>query len=448
MKNTLLSFIFLNLIFFTNYKIIAQPIGLKWTEKMNMYEVNVRQYTAEGTFKAFQEYLPRLKNMGIKVLWFMPINPISNRDRKGSLGSYYAISNYKDINPEFGRMPDWIALVHEAHTQGFKVLMDWVPSHTGADHSWLYQHKNFYVLDKTGNPTYLYDWKDTRKLNYQNKVMRDSMIEAMKFWVKNTDIDGFRVDVAGEVPDDFWRTAIPEINKIKPLYWLAEADKPSLHEAGFHATYSWREFQFMKKIVEHKNKKYNAKNFYKLLVSINKEFPNYYNRLYFTSNHDENSWNGADFNTMPGSSHAPFALLTATLPNGYPLIYSGQEIPIKRAIKFFDKDQIFSNPNIEYDQLKRFYFYQTLLNIREDSSLTNGNQFLNLKVKNKNILAFIRSYNSYNLLVIVNLNEKDQKFKLKYNFNSLYLYDVFKDKTLKIDNEFEINGWGYKVYKF
>ncbi|MCX8472480.1 MAG: alpha-amylase family glycosyl hydrolase [Sediminibacterium sp.] len=450
---------FLSLIFFSIISIInaqksnsEQPITKKvvpWANKMNVYEVNIRQYTPAGTFKAFQEYLPRLRDMGVKVLWFMPINPISKRDRKGSLGSYYAIENYRTINPEFGTMADWINLVNACHQLGFKVLMDWVPSHTGADHNWLFKHKNFYVLDKKGNPTYLYDWKDTRKLNYENKELCDSMFALMKYWIKYTNIDGYRVDVAGEVPDDFWQKTIPALQKVKPIFMIAEAEKPSMYELGFDATYSWKEYHFMEKIaLQSKKKKYNAKKFFKILKKINSTFPTNYRRMYFTSNHDENSWHGADFSTMPGSSHAPFAVLTQTLPNGFPLIYSGQEIPVKRSIKFFDKDDIFTNPNIDYSELQRFNFYQTLLSLRNDSCFSDAATFTKLNIKNKHILAFLKTNKNFNCLVIVNLSEDDQIFTFKEKFDEILMYDVFEDKQVSIEREFSIGGWGYKVYKF
>ncbi len=452
MKIKIIFWLWATMFYFIVANISAQkptPI-VSWANKMNVYEVNIRQYTPAGTFKAFQEYLPRLRDMGVKVLWFMPIHPISKRDRKGSLGSYYAVENYRTINPEFGTMADWLNLVKTCHQLGFKVLMDWVPSHTGADHDWIFKHKNFYVLDKKGNPTYLYDWKDTRKLNYENKELCDSMLELMKYWIKFANIDGYRVDVAGEVPDDFWRKTIPALQKIKPIFMIAEAEKPSMYEVGFNATYSWKEYHYMEKIAaQTKKKKYTAKKFFKkILKKINNKFPENYRRMYFTSNHDENSWHGADFNTMPGSIHAPFAVLTQTLPNGFPLIYSGQELPIKRSIKFFDKDEIFNNPSLDYYDLQRFNFYQTLLSLRNDSSFSDAATFTKLKIRNKHILAFVKTNKNFNCLVIVNLSEEDQTFTFKERFDEILMYDVFEDRQVSIEKEFTIGGWGYKIYKF
>src|SRR5947209_1010843 len=179
-----------------------------WSERSNIYEVNVRQYSKEGTFKEFEKNLYRLKKMGVEILWFMPINPISKKDRKGLLGSYYAVADYTEVNPEFGTIADFRQLVNKAHSLGFKVIIDWVPNHTGADNRWLIAHPDFYVKDDKGNPVSPYDWTDTRKLNYKNPEMADSMINAMKYWIREASIDGFRCDVAGDVPADFWTRCI------------------------------------------------------------------------------------------------------------------------------------------------------------------------------------------------------------------------------------------------
>ena len=210
-----------------------------WIMQGNIYEVNVRQYTPEGTFKAFEKSLDRLKNMGVQTLWFMPINPISKVDRKGALGSYYAVSDYTKINPEFGNMDDWKQLVNDAHSKGFKVLIDWVPNHTGADHYWLTTHSDFYVKDITGKPKMEFDWTDTRKLDYHNPEMVDSMIADMKFWLTESNIDGFRCDHADGPTLEFWKKCIPELKRGRNLFMLAEVDAPEYITAGFDAIYPW-----------------------------------------------------------------------------------------------------------------------------------------------------------------------------------------------------------------
>ncbi|WP_315821941.1 alpha-amylase family glycosyl hydrolase [Paraflavitalea speifideaquila] len=221
--------------------------GPDWIKQSNVYEVNVRQFTPQGTFKAFGDHLRRLKIMGVDILWFMPVTPISKLDRKGTLGSYYAVADYKAINPEFGTMDDFKQLVQIAQANGFKVIVDWVANHTGADHPWLTSHPDFYNRDSTGKAKYAFDWSDTRDLNFDNKEMRDSMIAAMKYWIQETNIDGFRCDVAGEVPTDFWKDCIRQLRQVKNVFMLAEGDKGELHTAGFDASYPWDMFQTMKK---------------------------------------------------------------------------------------------------------------------------------------------------------------------------------------------------------
>ncbi len=336
-----------------------------WIMQGNIYEVNIRQYTPEGTFKAFSASLPRLKEMGVQTLWFMPVNPISKVDRKGALGSYYAVSDYYGINPEYGTMDDFKSLVKQAKTMGFKVLIDWVPNHTGADHYWLKTNPDFYVTDSTGKAISQFDWSDTRKLNYKNPVMADSMIQTMKYWLTETGIDGFRVDVAWGLPDEFWQKCIPELKKVNPnLFMLAEADGPQYHKDGFDASYPWTIFHMMNKIAAGERPAFALDS---VITAMDTTYPASALRLYFTSNHDENSWNKADYATMPGPKHAPFAVLTQTLARSVPLVYSGQEEPFLDSISFFYKD------TISFGKFQRAPFYKTLLELRKSTPALAAN---------------------------------------------------------------------------
>ncbi len=219
-----------------------------WILQGNVYEVNVRQYTEEGTLNAFAKHLDRLKEMGVQTIWFMPINPISKEARKGSLGSYYAVSDYYSVNPEFGTMEDFKNMVKAIHERDMKVIIDWVPNHTGADHKWITTHPDFYVKDSTGKPAVAFDWADVRQLDYKNTVMQDSMINSMKWWISETGIDGFRVDVAWNVPASFWKKCIPEIKSSGDKFMLAEGDSSYLAKSGFDAVYPWHMFKMMCKV--------------------------------------------------------------------------------------------------------------------------------------------------------------------------------------------------------
>ncbi len=404
----------------------------------NIYEVNIRQYTKEGTFIAFAKHLPRLQKMGVQTIWFMPIQPISKFGRKGSLGSYYAVASYTDINPEFGTLADFNATVDQAHALGMKVLIDYVPNHSGADHPWLTTHPDFYETDSTGKPTYTADWSDTRELNFNNLVMQDSMINTMKYWLNATKIDGFRVDVAWGVPYSFWDKCIPALKKLRNIYLLAEADDAKLHELGFDATYSWKEFHVLNDIAAGKK---DILSLDTVLQNINKEFIKGAQRLYFTSNHDENSWNKADYATMPGAIHAPFAVFTQTYDRTMPLIYSGQEEPVLRPLAFFEKD------SIEFKNYERANFYTTLLKLRKSNSAFADNaNFKRLKVNLPNkIMAYERSNGRDKVVVVLNLSNQPQQAIVEDIEPGFYV-DGFTGQNPKDIRYIQMKAWGYQVF--
>ncbi len=414
-----------------------------WALQSNIYEVNIRQYTREGTFNAFAAALPRLKAMGVQILWFMPITPISITDRKGKLGSYYAVQDYTAINPEFGNMQDWKNLVTRAHQLGFKVLTDWVANHTGADNVWLNRHPDFYTKGKDGKPVPAFDWTDTRDLNYDNKELRDSMIAAMKFWITESDIDGFRCDVAGEVPDDFWKDCISQLRKTKEIFMLAEGDKGSLHRDGFNASYPWDMFATLKKIAMGEK---NALAIDTVLMRQDSSFPAGAIRMYFTSNHDENSWNKADYGTMPGNIHEPFAVLTQTMRNSLPLIYSGQEEPVLDSISFFYK-----NP-IPFGKYKRASFYTTLLLLRASTpALATDASFKRVQVgDDTGLFAFTREKDGHKIAVILNLSNREQTVTINDSTLTGNPKNVFMEvrEPIAAGYSFNLNAWGYEVYNY
>jgi len=411
-----------------------------WIMQGNIYEVNIRQYTPEGTFNAFAPNLQRLKDMGVQTLWFMPINPISKVGRKGVLGSYYASANYNAVNPEFGTMDDWKALVKKCHDMGFKVMIDWVPNHTGADNVWLTTHPDFYVKDSTGKAAVANGWDDTRQLDYKNPVMCDSMINCMKFWLEQSDLDGFRCDYAVGPTKEFWTRCIDSLKKEKNLFMLAEADEPWLHEAGFDATYTWSEFNAMKDVAAGKKP---ATYIDSAIAALDQKFPANALKLYFTSNHDENSWNKADYGTMPGAVHAPFAVLTQTIGRSVPCIYSGQEEPFLDSISFFYKD------TITFGKYARAPFYSTLLHLHSSTPALAANaSFTKLKTSNDSaVYAYVREKDGKKVIVLLNLSKAPVKFTLTNgidgSFKNLF---AAKDETLKKDQAYSLDAWGYAVY--
>lgn len=413
-----------------------------WMMQGNIYEVNVRQYTPEGTFNAFAKHLDRLKAMGVETIWFMPINPISKLDRKGTLGSYYAVSDYTAINPEFGTFDDFKKLVQAIHDKGMKVLIDWVPNHTGADHRWITEHPEFFVKDNSGKAAVAFDWADTRQLDYKNPIMQDSMIAAMKFWVKGTNIDGFRCDVAWNVPASFWNKSIPQLRKMKNLFMLAEGDSTYLPKSGFDAVYPWHMFKMMEKVAK-------GEKTALALDSINKEnemlYPANTIQMYFTSNHDENSWNHADFGTFPGAVHAPFAVFSQTMKNSVPLIYSGQEEPVLRALEFFEKDPI------TFKNFEREKFYKTLLELRKrNEALSANTSFKKVLVGDeKAVYAYVREKGNKKVFVILNFSGIEQSVSLKESSLLGKAYNVFEEKEIFLNaKERKMKPWGYEIYEY
>lgn len=414
-----------------------------WAARGNVYEVNVRQYTPEGTLNAFATHLDRLQKMGVQTLWFMPLNPISKVDRKGSLGSYYAVADYLQVNPEFGTMADWNRLVEDIHRRGMKVIIDWVPNHTGADHRWLTQHPDFFVPNKEGKPAVAFDWADARQLDYRNPVMQDSMIAAMRYWVQRSHIDGFRCDVAWNVPESFWQRCIPQLKQDdQHLFMLAEADSAYVTRAGFHAVYPWHMFKQMEKVAK------GLRDVH-VLDSIYQEQERLYRpgtlQLYFTSNHDENSWNKADYGTFAGPIHAPFAVFTQTMPHGIPLIYSGQEEPVLRAIKFFDKDPM------EFGRYQRADFYRTLLGLRQrNPALTADAAFRKIKAGDERaVYAYTREKAGHRVLVLLNFSAQPQAVSLPDQTLLGPATNVFSGKAEALTTKtWQLPAWGYAVYEY
>ncbi len=341
-----------------------------WTKGSTVYELNVRQFTPEGTFEAAEKYLPIIKNMGIDILWVMPIYPIGELNRKGTLGSYYAIKDYCAVNPEFGTMEDFDKFLADAHDMGFKVILDWVANHTAPDHAWVTEKPaDWYVRDEQGNIVIEYDWTDIAKLNYENQDMRAEMEKCMEFWV-DKGVDGFRCDVAYQVPEDFWKHAISAMKAKNPdLYFLAEGEEPWLHTAGFDATYWWKLHHVMNDIAQGKAGK---KELLDVVNESLKDYPSNAYRLAFITNHDENSWNGTEFERM-GEAWRACMVLSCTLPGAQPLIYTGQELGNRKRFEFFEKDPLPAEHWTNVDNIRNIYgFYFTLLKFYHDHPCVQG----------------------------------------------------------------------------
>lgn len=417
-----------------------------WSKSASIYEVNVRQYTPEGTFKAFEEHLDRLQDLGVDILWFMPITPIGELNRKGSLGSYYSVKDYTEVNPEFGTLEDFKHLVEMIHAHDMYVILDWVANHTAWDHPWTETNPEYYTRDAEGNfvPP-VEDWADVIDLNYDNKDLWEAMTGEMRFWVEEVGVDGFRCDVADMVPTEFWNQAVEELEKIKPVFMLAEAEKPYLHEKAFEMGYGWSFHHLMNDIAKGKSD-VSVLDEYFFQKSPEESFPAGAYKMNFITNHDENSWSGTEFDRL-GEGKEAFAVLTATIP-GMILIYTGQEAGSDKMLSFFEKDQV------EWGQYDYHGFYQTLLYLKgRNKALWNGIAGGEIQRVNTNqddaVFAFIREKDNDQVMVVLNLSGEPAEFTLKGTLHSGTYTEVFSGEvtTFEGNETLSMVPWAYLVFE-
>jgi alpha-amylase len=416
--------------------------SVEWLPQATIYEVNVRQYTNEGTFAAFQKHLPRLKDMGITVLWFMPIHPIGIQNRKESLGSYYSIQDYKAINAEFGDLQDFKNIIAEAHTLGMKVIIDWVANHTSWDHVWFHKHNEYFAKDANGNCFAPYDWSDVVQLNHTNTAQQDAMVDAMAYWVQEVDIDGFRCDMAHLTPLDFWKKARRHCDAIRPLLWLAETQDLPYFEV-FDIIYGW---EWLHKMQDYYNGNTNMEGLWNVIAQYWTDVDKNKFRILFTSNHDENSWQDTEYKRL-GAAAKVFGVLCATLP-GVPLLYNGQEEPLLKALNFFNKDYI------GFENYALATFYKTLFLWRQTNVALAASKQTTFRrlytTANDKMLVFGRTNATNAILVICNLSNDNA---LAFTIQDDALQGIFKningndEKDFSTNKTFFINAWDYACYE-
>ena len=416
-----------------------------WSRNAVIYELNIRQITAEGTFRAAMGQLPRLKQLGVDVLWLMPIYPVGEEARKGSLGSYYSVRDYCDVNSEFGTMEEFDALVAEAHRLGLKVLLDWVANHTSRDAKWLTEAPaDWYERDESGEAKVPWDWSDTAQLNYANRAVWQGQIDAMSFWLREHDVDGFRCDMAMLVPIEFWQVVRFALQQVKSdVFLLAEAEEDNIFSNAFDACYGWRIHHAMCDIAQSKTRVWTLRD---LIYSDARRFPAWAIRMLFTSNHDENSWSGSEFARF-GEAYKAMAAMTFVLPDGLPLIYTGQEFGYDHSFSFFDKD---SMPEMEENEYTKFY--RRLCAIRhEHSALWSGCEGSSFVEINNNapdcLLTFVRESAESRIVVIANLSP----YKVFSDFQTgIYAGEYYDEMTCQPTTLHshcwgDIAPWGFRI---
>ncbi|MDT0558925.1 alpha-amylase family glycosyl hydrolase [Ichthyenterobacterium sp. W332] len=438
-------------------KNVIEPVSKDMMETAIIYEANIRQYSPEGSFDAFTKDIPQLKQLGVKVIWLMPVFPISETKRKATggkfasefpenerkkyLGSYYAVTDFTKINPEFGDIEDFRSLVKTAHENDIYVILDWVPNHTGWDHEWLKSNPEYYTQNENGDVIHPEgtDWTDVADLNYDNKEMRKEMIEDMKHWIINENIDGFRCDVAGSVPTDFWKEAIPQLRAEKDLFMLAEAWEPELLKGNlFDMAYGWDTHHVMNHIAQGKE---NVEAWDKRMETINELYEDDDILMNFVTNHDENSWNGTIKERM-GNGAELFTTLSYVAP-GIPLIYSGMEYDMSHRLKFFEKDSIPKTKGEMWSVLNK------LANLKSRSSALHGGKnaasYTRLENDNKNILSFTRSKNNTSITFLANMSNQQQTVSNmlngKYQDYLTSTMETYDSSTSSIT----LQPWEYKI---
>ena len=438
----------------TEKKLEIAPITTEFAENAVIYEANIRQYSPEGTFNAFTKDIPKLKKLGIKILWLMPIHEIGITNRKAKidssvdeiadsiekkkyLGNPYSVKDYKSINPNFGTKADLQKLINTAHKNGIYVILDWVANHTAWDHAWITQHPEYYTHDKEGNMIAPYGWTDVAELDYNNPDLRNVMFEEMKYWLTTFNIDGFRCDLAAEVPVAFWKKAKAELNKIKPIFMLMQAQKPKLMEV-FDMQYGWESHYIFNEIVKGEK---TAKDFNNLMKKNDSLYQKKDINMNFTSNHDENFWNGTEYERLQNATET-FAALTYLMP-GMPLIYNGQEYDLNKRLRLYEKDTI---PHTIGNMMA---VYEKLGKLKMDNPALNGGKnpasyHRLLTSKENDILAFEREKNGKKVIFIGNLSKVNQSFTIETE-------GVFMDYMFGIKIEFKknqniyFNPWEYKI---
>ena len=435
------------------------------SEKINIknaviYEVNIRQYSEQGTFEEFTKDIPMLKELGVKIIWAMPIFPISKTKRKATggdfayliedkekrdkmLGSYYAVSDYGKINPEFGTIDDFRNLVDTAHENGMYVILDWVPNHTGWDHDWITTNPEYYTQNENGeiidpiNPDSgeSWGWADVADLNYDNKNMRSEMIDEMLYWIKDENIDGFRCDVASAVPLDFWEEAISKIRDEKDVFMLAEAEEPELVKGKrlFDMVYAWERHHIFNEMANEENA---IEIWDKIMEKESERFESDDILMSFVTNHDENSWNGTIRERMGDASEVLTAL--SYLSPGMPLIYSGQEYDLDHRLLFFEKDEIPKTKKIMWPLLQKLGKLK-----KENPALHTGidaSNYKKINVANPEILAFERTKGTDSVIFLGNFSKNSQEMNNIFSGSFNYFNNVIENSEKLV-----FEPWGFKI---
>ena len=419
----------------------------EWSYSAILYEMNIRQFTTEGTFRAASERLPFLRSIGVDAIWLMPIYPIGEEDRKGSLGSYYSIRDYKGVNPEFGSEADLRDFITKAHALGIKILFDWVANHTARDARWISERPvDWYERDSEGRAKVPWDWSDTAKLNYANREVWRGQIDAMRYWVEQFGIDGFRCDMAMLVPIEFWQEASAELHSIKSdIFMLAEAEEDNLFDGAFNMSYQWNIHHIMCDIAKGARRVWDLRN---AMHAERQRYPREAMRLSFTSNHDENSWSGSEQSRF-GRALEVMTAMTFLMPSTMPLIYTGQEVGYDHSFAFFDRDPI---PEELYKEGYATESYRRLADLKHSQraldSGQRGGDVIEIENNAKDcMMTFVREVADSRVVAIVNLSPYTIHADFRTGIYAGTYRDAISGERVILDEHVErdIAPWHYQI---
>lgn len=415
-----------------------------WTADAVLYQINTRQFTPEGTFRAAQKQLPRLATMGVDILWLMPVHPIGEANRKGSLGSPYAVRDYRAVNPELGTEAEFRAFVDEAHRLGLKVILDWVANHSAYDNPLTVSHPEWYTRTPEGalmSPAGT-DWSDVADFDYSQPGLRRYMTESLVYWVREFGIDGYRADVAGYVPTDFWETARAELDKVKPVFMLAEWEQRDLHDRAFDATYGWGWKEAMQRLVKSGEGAAPMRGYY---AGQSETWPQAAMRMVYTENHDQNSWDGVAAQIYGPAYEAAIAL--SFVGSGLPLIYNGQEADNDRQLEFFERDPIV------WREGKHAALFERLIALKTATPALHNGRFGAPLIEvptnaTADVFAFTRGAAGGRVFAVFNLSPRSQAVQFERARHHGTFADALTGEaaTFKGGETIDLAPWGYRIF--
>lgn len=405
-----------------------------------MYELFIHNFSNEGTINAVTARLDELKDLGINTIWLMPIQPIGQIEKKGTYGSPYSISDYYAVNPDYGTKADFKRLVDSVHAKGLFIIIDEVANHTAWDNAWVKDHPDWYTKDSTGKmiPP-VPDWTDVADLNYDNPALRQEMIRSMKYWIDSFNIDGYRCDVAGEVPFDWWKECIRELRKSRPVMMLAEGDDPKLYDSGFDMTYGWQMYSAIKQVW---NGKRPVSAVDTILAKEKSGYPSSYRPIRFSDNHDENSWDNVPAVKFQSAEGAKAAFVALVMLPGVPLLYNGQEVGYGTRINLFEKYNIDWTANGDLRQ-----FYKDVIHLYKTSDILKLGSVQYIATESKDILVYTRSMNDSMMVVMVNVRNKEAAVAMPKELSGRQFNNAFTGESWSVSDKIKFAPFEYKVLK-